>query len=88
MKRVKLKIKKGATVEVTAGKDKGTKGAVLEVDPVKMRIKVQNVKMQTHYSKQDGLSKREGYIDYSNVKLIDQPKAEAKTPKKKAASRK
>jgi large subunit ribosomal protein L24 len=89
MKRVKLKIKKGATVEVVTGSDKGLKGAVLEVDPVKMKIKVQGVKMQTHYSKQDGLQKREGFIDYSNVKMLEAPKAsEAKTTKKKASTRK
>ncbi len=88
MKRIKLKIKKGATVEVIAGSDKGTKGAVLEIDPVKMRIKVQNVKMQTHYSKEDGLSKREGFVDYSNVRLVEQPKTETKTAKKKASARK
>ncbi len=88
MKRLKLKIKKGATVEVIAGSDKGTKGAVLEIDPIKLRIKVQNVKMQTHYSKEDGLSKREGFVDYSNVRLVEQAKTEAKKPKKKASARK
>jgi large subunit ribosomal protein L24 len=89
MKRIKLQIKKGATVEVIAGKDKGLKGAVMEVDPVRLKIKVQGVKMQTHYSKQDGLQKREGYVDYSNVKMLEAPKAsEAKTTKKKTSSRK
>lgn len=84
-KRIKLAIKKGATVEVIAGADKGKRGAVLAVDPVKLKIKIQAVKMQTHYSKQDGLQTREGFIDYSNVKLIDAPKAVTKAPKKKAA---
>lgn len=88
MKRVKLGIKKGATVQVTAGRDKGQKGTVLEVDPVRLKIKVQGIKMQTHYSKQDGLQKREGQIDYSNVKLVDEPKPTEKTTKKKASSRK
>ena len=89
MKRVKLKIKKGATVEVVAGQDKGLKGAVLEVDPIRLRITVQGVKMQTHYSKEEGVAKREGFLDYSNVKLVDQPKpTEGKATKKKASTRK
>lgn len=85
-KRIKLAIKKGSTVEVIAGADKGKRGAVLAVDPVLLKIKVQAVKMQTHYSKQDGLTTREGFFDYSNVKLVDAPKAtEKKTAKKKKA---
>ncbi|MGE0764585.1 MAG: KOW motif-containing protein [Bdellovibrionales bacterium] len=85
-KRVKLAIKKGATVEVISGQDKGKRGAVLAVDPVALKIKVQAVKMQTHYSKQEGISTREGFIDYSNVKLLEAAKpAEKKTAKKKSA---
>lgn len=84
--RVKLKIKKGATVEVTAGNDKGKRGTVLAVDPVALKIKVQAVKMQTHYSKQDGLATREGFIDYSNVKLVEQ--ASKKAPDAKKAKKK
>ena len=86
--RIKLKIKKGATVEVIAGNEKGKRGTVLAVDPVALKIKIQAVKMQTHYSKQDGISTREGFIDYSNVKLIDQPAkkaSEGKKTKKKTA---
>jgi len=90
MKRIKLKIKKGDTVQVTTGAEKGKQGTVMAVDPVKLQVKVQGVKMQTHYSKQDGLQKREGFFDYSNVKLVQSAKAssETKTTKKKAASRK
>jgi large subunit ribosomal protein L24 len=88
MKRVKLKIKKGATVEITAGSEKGKRGTVLQVDPVDLKIRIQGVKMQTHFSKKDGISTREGYIDYSNVKLVDQPKPETKTAKKKSATKK
>lgn len=87
MKRVKLAIKKGSTVQVITGGDKGKKGAVLEVDPGKMKIRVQGIRMQTHYSKQDGMSTREGYLDYSNVKLLEAAKPEAKAPKKKAAKK-
>lgn len=68
---VKLKIKKGANVQVIAGADKGKKGTVLEVDPKNLLIKVQGVKVQTHFDKKEGLLKKEGFIHYSNVKMLD-----------------
>ena len=84
----KLKIAKGSTVEVIAGAEKGKRGAVLDVDRVKLRIRVQGVKVQTKHSKQNGETKTEGYIDYSNVKLVEaakKEKAKAKTSAKKKA---
>ena len=90
VKTPKLKIKKGATVQVLAGADKGKKGAVIEVNAKALKIKVQGVKVQTHYDKKDGLKKLEGYIDYSNVKLIEAAPAakEKKAPAKKKAAKK
>lgn len=88
---MKLKIKKGSTVQVIAGADKGKKGTVLEIVTSKMGVRVQGVRVQTHYSKQDGLQKKEGLIHYSNLKLVDGPAAQTKTPAKKtkaAASKK
>jgi large subunit ribosomal protein L24 len=88
---IKLKIRKGDTVQVTAGADKGKKGEVIAVDPKAMKIQVQGVRVQTHFDKKDGLLKKEGLIDYSNVKLVSRAAAEkasgAKTTKK-AAKRK
>ena len=88
----KLKIRKGATVQVIAGADKGKKGTVVAVDATRMRIKVQGVRIQTHFDKKDGLKTLEGYMDYSNVKLIEAAPAAAaakakKTTKKKASSK-
>ncbi|MBC7420095.1 MAG: KOW motif-containing protein [Bdellovibrio sp.] len=89
---MKLKIKKGDTVQVIAGSDKGKKGPVIEVKPTAMKIKIQGVKVQTHYDKKDGLLKKEGFIDYSNVKLVEAKTAKAtkekKTTKKTAAKSK
>lgn len=85
---MKLKIRKGDTVQVIAGSDKGKKGAVLEVSPTAMKIKIQGVKVQTHYDKKDGLLKKEGFIDYSNVKLTEKKVKEKKTTKKSAAKSK
>jgi large subunit ribosomal protein L24 len=70
-----LKIRKGDTVQVISGADKGKKGAVLEVKPGTLKIKIQGVKVQTHYDKKDGLLKKEGFIDYSNVKLVEKAAA-------------
>ncbi len=82
---MKLKIKKGATVQVIAGADKGKKGSVVAVDQVNMKVQVQGVKVQTHFDKKEGLLKKEGFIDYSNVKLIEA--AAKKTSKKSAKSK-
>lgn len=82
---MKLKIKKGATVEVTAGADKGKRGSVLEITRSPLKIRVQGVRMQTHFDKEDGLNTKEGFIDYSNVKLIEQAAAKKAKKKKKAA---
>lgn len=85
---MKLKIRKGDTVQVIAGSDKGKKGSVIEVKPTAMKIKIQGVKVQTHYDKKDGLLKKEGFIDYSNVKLVEKSTKEKKATKKSAAKSK
>lgn len=79
---MKLKIKKGATVEIVAGSEKGKKGTVLEVNKKDLKLKVQGVRIQTKNDRKEGLLKREGFIDYSNVKLVEQA-----APKKKSKSK-
>lgn len=82
---MKLKIKKGAKVQVISGADKGRSGTVLEVDPTNLRLRVEGVRVQTKHSKQNGLSKAEGYIHYSNVKLLEEA---AKGASKKKTAKK
>lgn len=82
---MKLKIKSGSTVQVVAGADKGKKGKVIAVDRTNMRIKVEGVKVMTHYDRKDGMKKLEGFIDYSNVKLLEA--ATPSKPKKGAKSK-
>jgi len=84
---MKLKIGKNATVEVLTGADRGKKGTVIEVDPVKMRIKVQGVRVQTHFDPKEGIQTKEGFINYSNVKLIEAAKAPTKGKKKAAKAK-
>ncbi len=47
----KLRIKKGDTVKVLSGKDKGKKGKVLEVFPKIGKAVVENVSMHTRFEK-------------------------------------
>lgn len=82
----KLKIRKGATVQVIAGSEKGKKGTVLNVNPLKMLVRVQGIRMMTHFDKKDGLQKKEGLIHYSNLKLVEGPAAQTKTTKTKSKS--
>jgi len=84
---VKLKIKKGDTVQVTAGAQKGVKGSVMAIDPTKMRIKIQGVRVQTHFDKKEGILKSEGFIDYSNVKLVEKAAKETKAAKKSGSAK-
>lgn len=83
---MKLKIRKGDSVKVIAGSEKGVTGTVLDVNPKTMRLLVQGVRVQSHFSKEDGILKKEGYIDYSNVQLVERAAKEAKKSKKTKAS--
>jgi large subunit ribosomal protein L24 len=82
---MKLKIKKGSTIQVIAGAEKGKQGKVLEINEKSMKIRVEGLKIMTHFDKKEGVLKREGFFDYSNVKLVDAPVAP--TAKKKTAKK-
>ena len=81
---MKLKIKKGAKVQVITGSSeiKGKTGTVLEVDPTRMRVRIQGLKILTKHTKQDGIVKTEGFVHYSNVKLVEDAPAKKKATKK------
>lgn len=86
----KLKIRKGATVQVVAGAEKGKKGTVLDVNSLKMLVRVQGIRIQTHFDKKEGLLKKEGYIHYSNLKLVEAAaaKSSGKTKSKSGSAKK
>ena len=73
----KLHIKKGDTVYVNAGNDKGMTGKVLEVIPAKDRAIVEGVNIVSKSTKpnakhpQGGIIKQEAPIHISNLQLID-----------------
>ena len=54
---MKLKIRKGASVKVLTGSDKGKQGTVLDVDAKAMRVKIEGVKILTKHSKEHGIVK-------------------------------
>ena len=67
---MKHKIKVGDQVQIIAGSAKGKKGVVLDLQADRQKIRVKDVKMQTHFDKEKGILKKEAFIDYSNVKLV------------------
>jgi len=85
---MKLSISRGDTVQVISGSDKGKSGAVLDIKPSTLKLLVQGVAMKTHFDREEGQSVREGYIDYSNVKLTAKKTADKKRATKKKASKK
>lgn len=86
-KHPKLKIKKGAKVKVISGAERGAEGAVLDVNPLTMKIKVQGINIKTHFDKKDGIKKTEGFFDYSNVKMISAAPDKKPTVKKGAKAK-
>ena len=74
---MKLKIKKGDTVQVVSGNNKGESGRVLMVIPDKMLVLVEGVNMRSKAVRpnQDnpngGIIKMEAPVHYSNVMLVD-----------------
>ena len=71
-----LKIKKGDTVKVITGKDKGKEGKVISVDVKNGKVVVEGVNMITKHSKPSqanpngGIIQKEAAIDASNVMLV------------------
>lgn len=71
-----LKIKKGDTVKVIAGKDKDKEGKVLSVNAKKNTVIVEGANMITKHQKpsaanqQGGIVNKEAPLDISNVMLV------------------
>jgi large subunit ribosomal protein L24 len=76
-KQPKLHIKKGDTVKVIAGDDKGKSGKVLEVLLDRNRAIVEGINIVTKHQKpsagkpEGGIKKTEATIHVSNLMLID-----------------
>ena len=76
-----LKIKKGDTVKVIAGKDKDKEGKVISVNKKDNTVLVEGVNMVTKHAKpsmanqQGGIIHQEGPIDLSNVMYLHKGEA-------------
>ena len=76
-----LKIKKGDTVKVIAGKDNGKEGMVLSVDAKNGKVIVEGVGVVTKHTKPSaanqngGIILKEAPIDISNVMYVHKGKA-------------
>ena len=71
-----MKIKRGDTVKVIAGKDCNAEGKVVSIDVKKHRVVVEGVNMITKHAKPSaanpngGIVRKEAPIDISNVMLV------------------
>jgi large subunit ribosomal protein L24 len=76
-KQPKFHIRKGDTVKVIAGDDKGKTGKVLEVVTAKNRAIVEGINIVTKHEKpsagkpEGGIKKTEASIHISNLMLVD-----------------
>ena len=78
---------KGNRVKILNGKDKKKEGEVIEVDRPNNRAKVKGINMvkkhvKTTKEKKGGIFPKESFIHISNLKLIDEKKANKKEVKK------
>ena len=73
---VKVKIRRGDTVMVLTGRERGKRGKVLRVMPTASRVLVEHVNMikkhqrPTQKLRQGGIIEREGPIHLSNVQVV------------------
>ena len=79
-------IKKGLKVKILAGKDKKKEGEVIEIDRPNNRAKVKGINIikkhvKTTKEKKGGIISKENFIDFSNLKLLEE-KAKSEKVKK------
>ena len=71
-----MKVKKGDTVKIITGKDKGKTGRIIKVLPLKNRVIVEGLNLikkhqrPTQDNSQGGIVQKEASIHYSNVMLL------------------
>ncbi len=72
------RIRRGDLVQVVTGSESGRQGRVIAVDPATGRLRVEKVRLQKRHLKPGrkgaragGIVEQEGYIDASNVMLVN-----------------
>lgn len=71
-------VRKGDVVRVIKGSDRGKQGRVLAIDTARGRVRVEKIRIQKKHLKPGrgnaragGIVEQEGYLDASNVMLVD-----------------
>jgi large subunit ribosomal protein L24 len=71
-------IRRGDLVQVISGADRGKQGRVLSVDRTERRVRVEKIRIRKRHLKpgragaqQGGIVEDEGYLDASNVMLVN-----------------
>jgi len=71
-----MRVKKGDTVEVISGKDRGKRGEILSVEPDKDRVIIKGINIVNRHMRptqdmpQGGIIENEAPIHISNVQLV------------------
>ena len=78
-----MQIKKGVQVKVITGKDKGKTGEILEINRKLKKVKIKSINIIKKHLKptkenKGGIISKENFIDFSNIKNIDNKKKEKK----------
>lgn len=73
---VKFRVRKGDTVVVLAGREKGKRGEILRMLPERRRVVVQGVNMVKRHTRPSpatpgGILEKEAPLDISNVAIAD-----------------
>ena len=90
---MKTKLKKGFTVELTVGADKGKSGEIIKMFPREYKALVKGINVKKKHQKptkeqKGGIVTIEKPVHLSNLKLIDGKKSEKKTSTKKVETKK
>ena len=86
---MKMHIKKGDTVLVLSGNDKGKQGKVLSVDPKAQRAIVEGIRLISKHTRpnaehpQGGIIKQEAPIHISNLMVVDKSGKPTRVGRKK-----
>ena len=77
-------LKKGIQVKIITGKDKGKTGEILEINRKLNKVKIKSINMIKKHLKptkenKGGIVSKESFINWSNVKNIDENKKEKKS---------
>jgi large subunit ribosomal protein L24 len=73
-----IRVRKGDLVQVVSGADRGKQGRVLAVDSARGKVRIEKVRLHKRHlragrkgARTGGIIEQEGYIDASNVMLVD-----------------